>query len=524
MKKNHFSALLFLAFLASLFAFPLVMMSEDVPNIVASDEDDDDVDGIIESQNFNNRATVGQFQLLYTSGSAVENFAQIDPQTTYKVELTVNDPDTVRDLESLEVRFFNSSVSGTSVTPGEVTTDFNAATQTGTDGQEFVVKWTADGSDSTVEPFVLKTDGNPNTWTMTSVSTPTSNDMNDTSFKFEFEFQISKVAPYFADQSVVWYFGAIIEDGRISLDDNASETPISLSALTASAVEGNAYDLNGASSWKVNWYGEISVSDTAISWTNLPAGVTFGAAVANTSIGGIKLLSNGQYDSQIRNKQAHWNAIMTTTLAETVFERFDSTDFGNFRSSYNASAAALQDAPYNFDIPLSLNDIDTNNTYAALNTLPYEVINIIADQVGNIGNWANFEYNLQNPFAGVNTTGATMIATSSEFDDLLDTDDSSGEYQAFAIGFVTYGAISQGGVQVTVDGNEYYLVATSDTYNNNAVPFHSFSDEDGQITKLKTNESGDEAHLDLYIALSRIYQNARYEGVLQLKIANPLSD
>ena len=523
MKRRNISALVFLAFLASLFAFPLIMLSEETPAVVIASDEDDDVDGVIESRNFNNRASIAQFQLKYASGSAVQNFDQIDPQTTYRVELTVNEPDTIRDLKSLEVRFFNSSVSGTSVTPGEVSADFNNADSIGMDGQEFVVKWTADGSDSTVDTFELITNSATYTWSLNSIDTPELNDMNKTSHTFIFDFQISKVAPYFKDLSTVWYFGAIIEDGRISLEseEQANEEPVTLTALTASATQTNtgAYDVNGASSWKVNWYGEIGVGDPQIEWSNLPAGVTFGAAVANTSITSISLLSNGQYDSQIRNKQAHWNAIMTTELAEIVFEGFTETDFGNFRSEYNASVGALQADPYNFDIPDELSTV--NNTFAALNGLPYEVINILASLVNRDG-WLNFSYNLQAPETGVNTTGATMVADSTGFEDLLDDDITLGEYQAFAIGFITYGAISQAGVEVTVDGTNYYLVATSDGYNDDT-PFHSFADEDGAITKAKTDEDGDNAHLDLYIALSRIYQNARYEGVLQLKITDPLN-
>lgn len=526
MKKNRISALVFLAFLASLFAFPLLVTSNNAPSIIANSEDDD-VDGIIESRNFNNRASIGQFQLLESDGTtAISNNAQIDPQTTYRVKLTLNDPDTIRDLESLEVRFFNSSVSGTGVTPGQLTVDFDSATTTGDDGQEFVVKWTTTG-DNVQDDFQIVESNSNHTWSLTSVSTPQSNQLNNTSFTFEFDFEVSKVAPYYQDAGVAWYFGAVIDDGRISLEDGSDEKinqeSISLSALTASAVAGNAYDVNGASYWRVNWYGEISIADTSVNWSNLPAGVTFGAVSANASIGGIQLIANGQYDTQIRSKQAHWNAIMTADLAEVVFENFTTTDFGNFRREYNLSAAALKQAPYNFDIPDNLNDISTNDTPSALATLPYEVINIVADLVGS-GAWQNFEYNLQAPLEGVNTTGATMITSSAAFSELLGTTETNmNEFQAFAIGFITYGAISESGVKVTVDGTDYYLVASSGSYNDNSVPFHSFGDEEGDISKAKTDEAGDSSHLDLYIALSRIYQNARYEGVLQLKITDPLN-
>lgn len=516
MKKNQVSLAIFLGFLFVLFAFPLVLMRGE-STVIASDGDDD-VDGVLTSQNFNNEASFTDFDLSAVSGGATVNSnEQLIPQETYEIMIEVSDPDTIRDLRSLEVRFYNSEVTTDGVTPSVVSSDFNSATSVGIDGQEYVVKWERNTSG-----FSLVSPAGTHTWSLTSIAVPTTEtELNRTSFQFKFEMTISKVAPETPDESssLRWYVGSIVKDGWNSLTDNGTtdDPTTTAEALTLSS----GYSASSASYWKMAWYGEISVADSSISWLDLPAGVTFGSINFNvsTSIGGINFISNGNYDSQIRNKYSHWDAVMTQDLANDLFVDFDAGDFSLFNDAYALSYSALQAEPLNFKLPTLV----TINTPSALVGIPFEVINIIAQRLTSAGgarSWTNYEVLLPESIEGANLTGANIVTNNAILTEMFGTDDQALSYhQHFAIAYKNPGYVVSSVVTATAISDSYYLIGSESN-----TEWRSFQDEDKVFLHTdKPNENGHSSHLDLYIALSPIYQNARYEGTIQLKITDPTS-
>lgn len=513
MKAKIFKKVLTSTLFAILLLLPLSLSNS---SFVMAEEDDDEVDGVLSTQNFNNAATISDFNLVSTA--AITTGSSLTPQLEYTVEIEVNDPDSIRDLRSLEIRFFNSTETGIT-SPSSLEADFNENPLTDNTGDSFVVRWERfpKGANLTKTAFSVTHTGFSNfstesSWELsdTQVVPETSTHFNQTSFQFEFTFTISKVAPQSVDD-LRWYFGSIVEDGLVSLDSDELDSQDPRTTDYGLEVgSGGVDEINGeslSSYWLMDFYGEVSIADedNQVIWEDIPAGTTFGAVNANASITGINYISNGLYDSRIESSEI-WEAVMTASLAAILLEDFSSTDFGVFQNEYDEYRSI------NPELSLGVISFDDSEDFAGLT---YNLINTIADEI-NTGEFSNFKVLLPESSPGVNQTGAALTENATDsaiaFDDIVNTSDSQEYEQYFAIGYDFAGVDAGRLEQATPSAfNSYYLVGHSQA--------RSFGDEESP-NRLRTLEAGKDFNLELYLTLSEIFQNARYEGTLTLKVVN----
>lgn len=480
---------------------------------LAAADGDDEVDGVLTSQNFNNAASFTDFILVTASGfTGIVTDTAITPQQSYTAKLTINDPDDIRDLRSVEIRFYNSTT--LSGTPSAVEPDFNSATATNVSGQELVIRWNY-GEDgfTMITPSGVGSDDL--TWVLSDSSTPTGSALLDTSYEFTFTFEPSKVAQESSDGNLRWFFGAIIQDGRISLDEN-ERTDQNPTTTGAGLRVGEGYNADAMPSyWKMNWYGEISVNTSQVTWTDLPAGITFGAISKSvTTISGITYIANGDYDSQITADKDNWQAVMTASLAAVLFDGFTTSDFDNFEEKYKENYATYAGLFYMPETGGTARDI---GAIADMVGIPYAVINDVSTQI-NTGNFNGFSILLPLSIEGVNQTGAAMVVvtntgTDVNYADLIDGTTDEKDHQFFAISYKDAGQ-SVGVQNASLGGETWYLVGAGSNQ------WRSFNDEAGAILNTRSYEVGQTGDLALYIHLSDIFQNAEYRGEFQLKIVN----
>jgi len=478
--KKRFLQFSFIAVLA-LF---ITMVSLQGISLTAST--DGEIDGELTSSNYNNRAYVSAFNLT-TGGAQVGTGTNLDPQSDYTVEITVTDPDTIDDLNSLEVRFFYADVDLGSSTPAAVQSAFEDPRSDSVDnsGDAFVVVWNKDDASFTIS------DGGITgySWDLIDGSSvvPSGSDYDLTEFKFVFEFKISEVAKQ-STGNVRWYFGTIINDGNVSLDLGADDTDVVDYALKLGSHENMSAET--PSGYAMNWYGKITVSTQSIGWEDVSAGEKFDGANSTQTISGITFVSNGGYESQIKSSEL-WEAVLTASQAAVLFDGFTEQDFIDFESQYNG----LQDL--------------SSHTGSALAGLTYNTINTVSVSVASITNgsvWNGFEVLLPQSSDNANLTGATIITESGVINGV------NFREQYFLIGYA-----------FDTNGNNNVAETTVDGFNLVGTDFRGFKPTAG-YAQVRTDETGHDVDLDLKLYLSDVFQNARYKGLLTLKVTNAVDN
>lgn len=474
---------------------------------------DDEVDGVLTSQNFNNAAEFTNFKLVTASGTtSIVTDNAITPQQSYTAEVTINDPDGIRDITSVAIRFFNASYAGiNSETPAAIRSDFDQATATNVSGQELVVQWNY-GEDGFSVVYESSVTSGAVSWELVDSETPTGAALLGTSFTFEVTFKPSKVAQE-STSNLRWFFGGIINDGRISLDDNERQQQ-NPQTIAAGLRVGEGYNPDATPSyWQMNWYGEISVSTEEILWSDLPAGITFGAIGKSvTTISGIRYIANGDYDSQIASDKDNWQAVMTASLAAVLFDGFTTSDWTAFNEVYSQRYTTYSSLYY---MPEADGNARTINSISSMVGIPYVVINDAASRIST-GNFNGFSILLPLSIEGVNQTGAGLVVLNSDsvgYSDLLDATTDNKDHQYFAVAYKNHG-VGSSSESVTLNGT-WYLIG--DEAQNQ---WRSFRDEAQEILNVRSFEAGQTGDLALYIQLSDIFQNAEYVGQFQLKIVN----
>ena len=438
-------------------------------SVLAEEGPFDDVDGELTSQNFNNRASVTNFGLEDSAGEVVNPGSALTPSQSYTVSIEVSDPDTIADLNSFEIRFFYFN--GTPATPGALSTEFNGAHNTDATGDALVMEWNV-----TTQAMNIVSSGAVFTWEILNSTVPAINE-SETSFKFEVEFRISKVAQFSTPNDLKWYFGTIINDGKVSLNSGSDPEDVvdfGLVVVTGSSVT------EAPSGWNMNWYGEVVVSEEAkISWDDVPSGVTFGGENSNQNLSGINFISNGDYVTNIKSTST-WEAVITEDLANTIFSGFTPTDIEALIDGYNT---------------LFTNANLIGTTEAAFVGVTFDNVNQAANSISDTAvTWAGFQVLLPQSSPSANLTGASLVTGPSVLNTAGLTE------QFFAIGF---------DYNTAGDAGPFYV-------GTDFVGFKPTND----YSQVRTTELGHDYDLLLKLALSNVFQRARYEGKLTVQIIN----
>lgn len=405
-------------------------------------EDNAGVHGMFSTKNFNNLAEFSNFDVFAYDGTSygtpLESGETLIPLQQFKIALTIEDQDTIADLESLEIRFWFSDEIEIFETHDEI----------GTDGKSFVIQWAA--LSNTFSMVTQEGMTNEITWALVSSITPDETDLTKVTFTFEIEFVISKVAP--RSTTTQWHFGAIVNDGRVSVEESEKlnvDTQTQVSKLNiASTLE---------SGFNMAFYGEVILPDVAqYVWEDITAGTRF-SDEASKSLTDITFISNDVYASQIKSSEI-WDAVLT----QENIDRLGLTPTDEIAINLILEVDSL-----------------VGVTYADFNEALNETI-LIYNNVFLPG------------VDGENLTGATLSTLEALLDD---------EKQMFAIGFADY---------IDADGLGYTLVLPTFT------TFETVAD----ASRERSDEFGKSVTLDLILALSDDFQNARYEGLLTINITN----
>ena len=206
------------------------------------------------------------------------------PQVSQTITVPVSDADNISDLNTVVFKLWLDSDGGTP-TEGE----FNAASASAANGA--VITWTHTGGTTSTTVITPAT----TTWTLGAFTVPTSNPhFNGTTFTFVFVLTVGKVATETTNPAL-WQIA-------VKATDDVSQTAW-------------AYDAEGAS---MNWYGEISIPATTVTWSGLPPGTDFVAIAAQKTLGNaVTYISNGAYDEKVRATASWAGATYTATLDAT---------------------------------------------------------------------------------------------------------------------------------------------------------------------------------------------------------------
>jgi hypothetical protein len=257
-----------------------------VPQVLLSD-DPGDVDGTFNSTGFNNPTEYTKFTIEDLTASAqLASGAELTPKGRYRFTLGVEDQDTLNDLVSIQFHFYY------------VTFDENAVTND--EGTRVVVEWNK-GDDA----FVITDGGVTTTWSISNSAIPA---LNQKSGDFVFELTVSKVARFTTEGA--WSVGLVVVDG----DEAEGYDP---KAVTHSAIgiTSNGDPLTvGASSFNMDWYGEIDITENSALWDSVFPNMDFDDLGALVTLSGIKYISNGSYDREIKANDI-WNISGTSGTA-----------------------------------------------------------------------------------------------------------------------------------------------------------------------------------------------------------------
>lgn len=290
-------------FMTLIVIFMLFLTIQETP-IIASDLNiDEEFNSSFNSINYNNLATIDHVDMFAHDGTnygtALESGVTLIPQQQYKIALNIMDQDTIADLESIEIRFWYSGDADT----------FESHQEINTNGETFVMKWTAlDTSFSLVnQDTILSSDVS---WSMLTSLTPVETDLTASSFVFEIEFVISKVAP--RSDNAQWHVGAIVEDGRVSVEASEKENFITQSQVAKLNI-GSSLDVG----FNMAFYGEVILPEVAqYAWTDVSAGIRF-IDENNQSLNDIIFISNDNYESQIKSSEV-WEAVLTQDAIDSL--------------------------------------------------------------------------------------------------------------------------------------------------------------------------------------------------------------
>jgi hypothetical protein len=185
----------------------------------------------------------------------------LSPMTSspYDVTVNVSAPDTLASVNTVVFKVWHN----TGTTPTK--TEFDGLTTAAADTLA-IITWTQSTGSTTISA------GTPTSWTLGTCVVPTT--FTGTSFAFHFLFTVGKIAMA-TTTTDKWQVGA---------EANGSGT-------------GFSFDLEGAT---MNFYGEITVPSTTVSWGTLTAGTDFTDGVAQKPLGvTINYIANGNYNKQV---------------------------------------------------------------------------------------------------------------------------------------------------------------------------------------------------------------------------------
>jgi hypothetical protein len=381
-------------------------------------ESDSVVDGVFSTKNFNNLAEFSNLDVFAYDGEsygvALESGITLIPLQQYKVALTITDQDTIADLERVEIRFWYSGDSNTFETQHEVNTD----------GQSFVVTWLALTNEVSIvnKEAVLESDL---TWALIDSKTPSLEALDEISFTFEIEFVISKVSP--RSMLSEWHFGAIVEDGRMSVEEAEKINVITESFVSKLSI-GQSLD----DGFNMAFYGEVILPiEAQFMWEDVSAGTRFSDGATKT-LANITFISNDAYASQIKSSE-FWDAVLT----QDIIDRLGLTPTDEIAIMLSLDVSTL--------VGVTFNDYN----------IAMEASILIYDSVYLPG------------LEGENLTGATLSALESLLND---------DKQLFSIGFSDFEA---------ADGLGYTnIVSTFTTFEAQADAIRQRSNEDGVVITL----------------------------------------
>lgn len=206
------------------------------------------------------------------------------PQQSQTITVAVSDPDSITDLNTLVLKIWLDSDGG-----APLQAEFDSAAANAQNCA--VVTWTHTGGTGSTN--IITPAGT--TWTLGTCNVPDQNpEFSATSFTFTFVLTVGKVATE-TTAPAIWQIAA-------KATDDVSQT-------------GWAYDAEGAS---MNWYGEISIPATTVTWAGLPPGVDFTGTNAQQALSNaVTYVSNGAYDEKVRATASWAGATYTATLDAT---------------------------------------------------------------------------------------------------------------------------------------------------------------------------------------------------------------
>lgn len=292
-----FSSIIFLA--ASL----LVLGSYQVFNIEAN-TNNDTIDGEFKSSGYNNPVEVTNFVFTeVNTDSGIGDGSSLTPQKEYYFKFDILEYDTFEDVQSVEIVFYN--------TTSALTTD----PSTTTDGAVAVFEWHRGEAYTTAGAMGLSTTSagvrtisntlSGITWEVTNSTAPALDGANSsTEVAFEVSFKISKVAEEGTNN---WQFGYIIKDGLLNLSETAIVSNVAI-------AEGSSPDASSFA-YSMDWYGEIEVPASGISWTAISPGMAFDDAASLQTSGAVKYIANGDYFEKVQVTEV-WN--VTNAVLDNV--------------------------------------------------------------------------------------------------------------------------------------------------------------------------------------------------------------
>ena len=447
---------------------------------------DGEIDGELTSKNYNNRASVTNFVLKNATGNAIAAGGSIDPNTDLTAEVTITDPDTIDDLNSVKFYFHYEDGGNGVSSPGALSLDL--ADETDNTGSIFVAEWTLDSGSVTL----ISEGGSSFTWSLNSYTVPSStSDFEGTDFTFVINFTVSKVADFSSDAD--WFFGTSINDGKESLESGSDENDVVDKALKINT--GSTTD-DSFSGFKMAFYGEINLSQTNISWSGVRAGDAFNSVTSDAILTDTTYISNAPYDTRIKSS-AEWDAVITEEKVNDVLSGSavdNSTSINDFTTRYNT------------DFPQ--NKLSTTGAISDLIGAPYANANTVINSIsGSSVSWASidFLFLLPQPSNDANLVGATLITDSGVI-----IDSAGFTEQFFMIGYDERTLTNTH--TLTIGPTDYALLGTGDDWRQ-FLP-------DTNNAQNATDEDGDTNSLTLFLYLSSVFQNAQYSGTISLQITN----
>ena len=347
----------FISFTLTLLTLMLIISSAEGRMVEATSQD---ADGSFNTVGFNNAPQVLRFQ-----GPLAQGTGALTPQQVYTVLIEVEDRDGIRDLESLELRFYYAATGG-GIEPNsleEVEDIFASNDRISPSGEALVMRWENNGGawespETTVRPDnpmsgfqmvvedasgSLLNDGSGRrfggvthasvTWEIVNSTVPAIGAnpgvIEGTTFVFEVSFRISKVAP--ETNFTLWRLGTLIKDARTiitfdedQLNDGFSSFPTLKTSNVNPLPQNDSLSPTNADAYSMNFYAEIDLAQDMIADWNDPAyDNTIQPAIVfaddnHVSLPGIQYISNSTFTRQIQT-DPQWSATRSATVGEETY-------------------------------------------------------------------------------------------------------------------------------------------------------------------------------------------------------------